>query len=348
MNKAIDWLREHDPNFGALRRATRAAIVMPGMLAIADKVIANAQVATFAAFGSFAMLLLVDFAGLDPRPARGRSCARGCVWRADLPRHARLHKRVAGRRRDGRRRLRGHLLGGRQLGAGRRDDTAAAVLHPAGLAAGAGLSIPDRVAGWGLASAAALLAISLLWPAPSATRSARMAVSACRALANRLRTEVTFMLSGRDPALQPDREHAIEHADHAIEQLESTFFATPYRPTGLSTDARAVVRLVDELRWLNSVVLRSAPRPSTAPPRGRCARSRSPPRRRWRRRPSCSKVRTAARRRSTRPSPTCATPCTCSRRRPPRSCRRSTSRRGRRRCADGGQLRSIRAFAHRS
>ncbi len=36
---------------------------MPAMFALGDKVIGNPQVATFAAFGSFAMLLLVDFGG---------------------------------------------------------------------------------------------------------------------------------------------------------------------------------------------------------------------------------------------------------------------------------------------
>ena len=33
--------------------------------------------------------------------------------------------------------------------------------------AGGRLAIPDRLAGWGLAAAASLLAISLLWPAPA-------------------------------------------------------------------------------------------------------------------------------------------------------------------------------------
>src|SRR5437763_841542 len=33
--------------------------------------------------------------------------------------------------------------------------------------AGPASSIPDRVAGWGLAAAASLLAISVLWPAPA-------------------------------------------------------------------------------------------------------------------------------------------------------------------------------------
>ena len=59
----VRWLGQRDRGFAALRRATRAAIIMPSMFALGDKVIGNSQVATFAAFGSFAMLLLVDFGG---------------------------------------------------------------------------------------------------------------------------------------------------------------------------------------------------------------------------------------------------------------------------------------------
>jgi hypothetical protein len=265
MSKAIAWLAEHDRNFGALRRATRAAIVMPAMLAIADKVIANAQVATFAAFGSFAMLLLVDFAGsirdrLEAEAALAVACgvliclgtlASTNAWLAAAA------MAVVGF---------GIIFSGvvSSVLAGATTPLLLSFILPVSLP-GPVSSIPFRVAGWGLASAAALLAISLLWPAPARDPVRGMAISACRALANRLRVEVTFILSGRDPALQSDREHAIEHADQAIEQLDSTFFATPYRPTGLSTSARAVVRLVDELRWLNSVVLRSAPRPVDSP-----------------------------------------------------------------------------------
>src|ERR1700756_4727898 len=57
------WLAQRDRGFAALRRAARTAIIMPAMFALGDKVIGNPQVATFAAFGSFAMLLLVDFGG---------------------------------------------------------------------------------------------------------------------------------------------------------------------------------------------------------------------------------------------------------------------------------------------
>ena len=59
----LRWLGQRDRGFAALRRATRTAIIMPAMFALGDKVIGNPQVATFAAFGSFAMLLLADFGG---------------------------------------------------------------------------------------------------------------------------------------------------------------------------------------------------------------------------------------------------------------------------------------------
>ena len=59
----LEWLRTRDRGLLALRRAARTAVVMPGMFALGDRVIGNATVATFAAIGSFAMLLLVDFGG---------------------------------------------------------------------------------------------------------------------------------------------------------------------------------------------------------------------------------------------------------------------------------------------
>src|SRR5262249_62416081 len=59
----LRWLGQRDRDFAALRRATRTAIIMPAMFALGEEVIGNPQVATFAAFGSFAMLLLVDFSG---------------------------------------------------------------------------------------------------------------------------------------------------------------------------------------------------------------------------------------------------------------------------------------------
>src|SRR3981081_2068802 len=76
----VRWLGQRDRGFAALRRATRAAIIMPSMFALGDKVIGNPQLATFAAFGSFAMLLLVDFGG----PLRERLQAQAALALAGL------------------------------------------------------------------------------------------------------------------------------------------------------------------------------------------------------------------------------------------------------------------------
>ena len=40
------WLRAHDPGLRALRRAGRAAIVMPAMFALGDRVIGNPALAS--------------------------------------------------------------------------------------------------------------------------------------------------------------------------------------------------------------------------------------------------------------------------------------------------------------
>jgi uncharacterized membrane protein YccC len=106
-----------------------------------------------------------------------------------------------------------------------------------------------------MAGAVALVAVALLWPAPARDRLRGAAAAACRALASRLRAGVAYLLSGMDEQFALDRDHAAAQADQAVEALRGAFLATPYRPTGLSTPARTTVRLVDELNWLNSIVI---------------------------------------------------------------------------------------------
>ena len=122
-------------------------------------------------------------------------------------------------------------------------------------------AIPDRLAGWGLASVAAVVAVAVLWPAPARDPLRGPAAAACRALAARLRADVAYVLSGRDDLTRSARADAIAEADAAVAELSRMFLATPYRPTGLSTSARTVVRLVDEVRWLQAI-LAEAPLPS--------------------------------------------------------------------------------------
>jgi uncharacterized membrane protein YccC len=255
-----DWLRRHDPGYDALRRAARAALIMPSMFALCDVVIGNPVMATFAAFGSFAMLLLVDYAGtlrdrVLAQAALGVTCAvliclgTLCSQRTWLAVVGMAVVAFA------------VVFAGvvSSVLAGATTSLLLAFILPVSLP-GPVSSIPDRVAGWGVAAAASLLAISLLWPSPVRNPVRSAAIDACRALGERLRAEVTYILGDGSQTSRAAHEAVVARADAAVARLHDVFFATPYRPTGLATDARAVIRLVDELRWLNAIVLRSAPK----------------------------------------------------------------------------------------
>src|SRR2546430_15202350 len=66
------------PDVAALKSAARAAIVMPAVFAFADNVIGQPQTSIFAAFGSFAMLVLVEFGG-PPRTRLAAYLGVACV-----------------------------------------------------------------------------------------------------------------------------------------------------------------------------------------------------------------------------------------------------------------------------
>src|SRR5580658_4509747 len=253
--RPLRWLGQRDRGFAALRRATRTAIVMPAMFALGDKVIGNPQLATFAAFGSFAMLLLVDFGGsmAERLQAQAALAVTGGVFvcLATLASQtawlAAVAMAVAGF---------AVIFAGvvSSVLAGATTALLLAFILPVSLAAPAS-AVPDRLAGWAMAGGVALVATALLWPAPVRDRLRGAAGAACRALAARLRATVAYLLSGMDEQFALDREHAAAQSDQAVEALRSAFLATPYRPTGLSTPARTTVRLVDELSWLNSIVI---------------------------------------------------------------------------------------------
>jgi uncharacterized membrane protein YccC len=251
----LRWLGQRDRGFAALRRATRAAIIMPALFALGDKVIGNPQLATYAAFGSFAMLLLVDFGG--PMTERLQAQAALAVTGGVLVCLATLASRTAWLAAVAMAVVGfGVIFAGvvSSVLAGATTALLLAFILPVSLAAPASV-VPDRLAGWGIAGGVALVAVAFLWPAPARDRLRGPAVAACRALAARLRAGIEYLLSGMDEQFAVDRDHAAAQADQAVEALRSTFLATPYRPTGLSTTARTTVRLVDELIWLNSIVI---------------------------------------------------------------------------------------------
>ena len=146
----------------ALRRAGRAAIVMPALFALGSQVIGNPTVSIFAAFGAFAMLLLVDFGGPIRAAAAGTSRARGGGRGLRLPGDPRLALARGWRQSAMAVVGFGVLFAGvvSSVLAGATVALLLAFILPVSLA-GPGSSIPDRLAGWGLASAASFVAIAL-------------------------------------------------------------------------------------------------------------------------------------------------------------------------------------------
>ncbi|MFI5953297.1 FUSC family protein [Cryptosporangium sp. NPDC051539] len=231
---------------GAVRRAARAALVMPLMFAFGSQILHNPTAALFASFGSFAQVLFVEFTGPVHARLQGQLAlivtgavviclgtpASGSIW---------LGAVVMA------------VIAFAVLFVGVVSSVLASAATPLVLAAilsisvpGPVSSIPDRLLGWALASAAALIAITVLWPTRSEDALRAAMTRAARAVAGHLR-------SGADP----------DGTREAVEALHRTFLGSPNRPTGLSTAARVLVRLVDEFALLG-VILADDPLPLPA------------------------------------------------------------------------------------
>jgi hypothetical protein len=255
----LGWLRRHDPGLAATRRAARTAIVMPALFALCIEVLHSATMASFAAFGSFSMLLLVEYTGpmvqrlrahLELAVAWGVLICLGTLV-ARVTWLAVLVTVVVGF---------AVLFSGVVSSVLASSSTALLMAFVLPVASPVPFSaLPDRLAGAGMAAGAAMLAITLLWPRASVDTLSAPAALVCRTAATQLRCEAARL--ARDPDA-PSGKHCrktAEEADSAARALRRTFHATPYRPTGLSASSRALVRLVDELTWLSAIVAESVP-----------------------------------------------------------------------------------------
>ncbi|GGV09422.1 fusaric acid resistance protein [Streptomyces filipinensis] len=250
----VTWWRAHDPDLAATRRAGRTALVMPALFALCGQVLHSPTMASFAAFGSFSMLLLVDFSG--PLVERLRAQAGLAVaWAvlicvgtvvAHMTWLAVLTTLVIGFV---------VLFSGVVSSVLAGSATALLLAFVLPVSAPVPLSqLPDRLAGAGLAAAVALPAVCLLWPRPVADPLSAPAARVCRAAAAHLRLDASGLGAY---GVTPDatrRRAAAERTADAAADLRRAFDTAPYRPTGLSTTSRALVRLVDELTWLTGIL----------------------------------------------------------------------------------------------
>ena len=251
--RITDWVAAKDPDYLALRRAVRAAIVAPICLALTVEVIGDAAMATFAVFAAIGLLILVDIPGpMRQRLANYAALAgagavlvclatplSGNVWLATIS------MAVVGFA----------IVFVGVLSSVLAASTTALLLAwilPVSTQAPAA-DIPARVSGWGLGSALAILALALIWPPKANDPLREQAGETCRRTAIRLRGQATAAMDRSSAQARAEDPELAAAADAAMSKLKRTFRRTPYRPTTLSTGGRAMVRMIDELDWVSVV-----------------------------------------------------------------------------------------------
>jgi uncharacterized membrane protein YccC len=229
---ALERVRARDPEFDALRRAARAAIVLPIAAAVSFAVGGDSQTPLFTIFGSVALLILVDFPG--NRPARALAyCGLGfngavlITLGTLVAPYPWLSVTVM------------FVLGVAVIFAGVLSEIVAAgqratllmFVLPACTPVG---PVPERLLGWLIALALCVPAALFLFPPRHHDDLRRHAALVCNRLADRLEGTA----SGRD-------------VTKAMNALYETFIGADYRPVALTAGSRALVRVIDDLGWLS-------------------------------------------------------------------------------------------------
>jgi uncharacterized membrane protein YccC len=227
----------------AALRAVRAAVVVTGLFALTDKVIGNPQIALFAAFGSFATLVLSSFGGTrrDKLLAHtvlalagsvlltiGTAVSSSTVVAVIVTVPVTFLVFFAG-------------VAGPNAASG---VTGALLVYVLPAASTGTLAIvPDRLAGWWLASVAGTAAVLVLSP--------RAGADPLRAAAAKLAVTLADELDG---ALRGTPEPARDASLEAKQQLLTRFTATPYRPVGLNAPDQALANAIELLEWCTSLL----------------------------------------------------------------------------------------------
>jgi uncharacterized membrane protein YccC len=223
----------------AAKRAISAAIVVPGLFALSSKVIGDPQIATYAAFGGFATLVLAGFGGTrrDKLVAHAGLAVTGSVLLVigtavnSITILAALVTLLVGF----------CVLFAGVLSANAASGATAALLAYVLPAASPGTigMIPARLAGWWMASVAGTLAVLFLYSPPPVNRLRQAAWGLAQSIADLL----DAALAGRST---PPKADAVVAAKH---ELLAAFTGVPYRPTGLTVPDQAIAGLVEALQW---------------------------------------------------------------------------------------------------
>lgn len=231
LRRAVDRINERDPEHDALRRAIRAAVVVPLAAAVSFAVAANTQTPLFTLFGSFALLVLANFPGNRQTRAvayagLGLNGAVLITLGTLVSPHAWLAVALM------------FLLGVAVVFSGVLSETIAAGQRPTLLtfvlpACTPPGPIDERLLGWAIALAVCVPAALFVLPPRHYGELRRHAATAVTAMADRLEGKGT-----RDAVVT------------AMLALRENFLGADFRPVGLSAGSRALVRVVEDLEWL--------------------------------------------------------------------------------------------------
>jgi len=239
--RIVRRLHQRDPENDALRRALRAALVVPvvGALSVAAFADSSPQTPLYTIFGSVALLVFSDFPGNRQNRALAYAglglTGFGLITLGTLvaphPLPAALTMFVLG--------VVATFSGvfSETIAAGQRATLVTFVL-PACTPPG---PIGDRLLGWAIALAVCVPAALFLLPPRHHGELRRHAARACRALADRL-----------------DGGASAAEAAAAMDTLRANFLGADFRPVGLTAGSRALVRVVDDLEWITEGVAQQA------------------------------------------------------------------------------------------
>ena len=229
----------------ALLRAVRATLVVCGLFALTDRAIGNLQIALFAAFGSFATLVLASFSGGRAEKARAHVLLAlagsallsiGTVVSSSIAAAALVTVPVTFA-----------VFFAGVLGPNAATGALGAMLSYVLPAASPGTvsMIPDRLLGWWMASACGTVAVLALSSAPEADPLRRAARRCARELSQ-------LLAAALEGPVEEERMKGAVEAEHALLGL---FSATPFRPLGLGAADQALADVVELLEWCTSLVV---------------------------------------------------------------------------------------------
>jgi uncharacterized membrane protein YccC len=253
----IDSVRPRDPDRAGLRRALRAAILLPPLFAFASFVIRDPQLTTFVSFGFFSLSVMADFGG--PRPERAVAYLATIAVGAVLVTIGTLASPIPWLA------LLAVLVVGFAIQFATVFGSYAAAAQPALMLAfvlavsvqAPPTAVLDRLEGYVAAGAVATLAGLFLWPRFEVMRIKHKAALACRSLA-------ALIAARRWGGDEAEIERRRQQATDAIADLRRAYRATPRRPAGPTRRDRAFAELVLELERALDFIDRRPP--AGAPP----------------------------------------------------------------------------------